>query len=219
MSWPEVAVQTVAPMTISILVIIAGYVIGCLNAGYYIVRARSGFDIRREGSGATGATNVGRSLGGIWFAITLILDMAKAVFVVWLAIRLRLPSWAVLLSMLSVIAGHIWPVQLGFRGGKGIAPLLGSLLAVDYFIIFVAVGLFSVLFVMLRRFTLSGLAALALTVPALACWAKPPGRAFGFFILTVPVLYAHRQNLREDLSFGRRKDVEDRSAGPPSQEE
>jgi len=208
-----------APWSTSLLVIALCYLVGCFNSGYYLVRWHHGGDIREQGSGSTGATNVGRSLGAFGFVCTFILDMAKGVLAVWLAIRFQLGPWALLLSVLAVLAGHIWPVQLRFHGGKGIATFLGALLAADYFILLVSITLFIAVFAFLRRFTLSGLAALALTAPILAWWDRPAGRAFGYFILVVPVLYAHRQNLREDLTFIRGGTTENPSAGPPSQEE
>lgn len=153
------------------------------------------------------------------FVLTFGFDFAKGACAVWLALHFRLGSWAVLLSILAVLAGHIWPVQLRFRGGKGVATLLGAIVAADYFVLFVAIGLFLIIFAFLRRFTLSGLASLAMTAPVLASWDRPPGRAFGYLILVVPVLYAHRQNLREDLTLIRGGAAGKPAAGLPPQEE
>ncbi len=208
-----------APLSVSLVVIAASYLIGCFNAGYYLVRWHHGGDIREQGSGSTGATNVGRALGTFGFVATFLLDMAKGALAFWLAWHFLLGSWGMLFSILAVIAGHIWPAQLRFRGGKGVATLLGAVLAADYFILLVTVTLFLIVFAFLRRFALSGLAALALTAPVLAWWDTPQGRAFGFFILVVPVLFAHRQNLREDLTFVRGGAAANPSAGRPSQEE
>jgi len=162
----------VAPLALSVMIIVACYLVGCFNAGYYLVRWFRCGDIREEGSGSTGATNVGRALGTAGFVFTLILDTAKGAFVVWLAIHFQLASWAILLSTAAGITGHIWPAQLRFRGGKGIATLIGALLIADYFILLVSAVLFLIVFALLRRFTLSGLTALALTAPVLASWSK-----------------------------------------------
>lgn len=219
MSWPEAAAGLTAPWSTSLLLIAACYLVGCFNSGYYLVRWHHAGDIREQGSGGTGATNVGRTLGAFGFAATFILDMAKGALAVWMGIRLQLGSWGLILAILAVVAGHIWPMQLHFRGGKGIATFLGALLVADYFILVVSVVIFLVVFAFLRRFTFSGLAALALTTPVLACWDRPQGRAFGYFILVVPVLYAHRHNLREDFAFIRGGATESPCAGPPSQDE
>ncbi len=219
MSWPEAAAGMTAPWSTSLLIIAACYLLGCFNSGYYLVRWRHGGDIREQGSGSTGATNVSRSLGAFGFAGTFILDLAKGALAVWLGMRFQIGPWGLILSILAVLAGHIWPIQLQFRGGKGVATFLGALLAADYFILLVSSTIFLIVFAFLRRFTLSGLAALALTAPVLAWWDKPTGRAFGYFILAVPVLYAHRHNLREDLTFMRGGATGNPSAGPPSQEE
>jgi len=219
MSWPEVPSGVIASFALSLAVIAAGYIIGCFNTGYYLVRWFRSGDIREEGSGSTGATNVGRSLGTSGFLFTLAADTAKGAFAVWIALHFRLGSWALLLTILAVIAGHVWPAQLRFRGGKGITPLVGALLIADYFVLMISLILFLGLFAVLRRFTLSGLAALALTAPTLSWWDRPAGRAFGFLLLVAPVLYAHRQNLREDLTLIRGDAAGKGSAGTSLPEE
>ena len=113
-----------------VLGIALAYGLGCLCAGYYIVRWRTGTDVRRIGSSSAGARNAGRVLGRWGFALVLTLDALKGVAAVWAACAIGLGGAAV-----AVVAGHVLPVQLGFRGGKGIAPSIGALLVYDAWVV------------------------------------------------------------------------------------
>jgi len=115
-----------------LLVIIVSYLLGSIPFGYLIVRKKVGADIRETGSGGTGATNVSRRAGKAAGISTLVLDALKgAVAVVWAAV-LAGPSshaaWIVTAAAIAVIVGHIFPVWLGFRGGKGVATGVGVFL-------------------------------------------------------------------------------------------
>src|SRR6266511_3032112 len=113
------------------LMLLVGYALGCFTSGYYLVRWRTGDDIRLIGSGSVGATNVGRVLGRPGFLLTVLGDFFKGLFAVWLARYFQLKPTGVMLVMIAVSAGHIWPVQLWFRGGKGVATSLGALMMFD----------------------------------------------------------------------------------------
>src|SRR5262245_53037648 len=114
---------------------IASYFLGCVTAGYYWTRWRTGQDIRQIGSGNVGARNVGRILGPSGFTVTLLLDMAKGAFAAGTAWWLNLSAEGIVASMVAVVVGHNWPMQLRFRGGKGVAVSLGALLTYDPFIV------------------------------------------------------------------------------------
>ncbi|MGA2092977.1 MAG: glycerol-3-phosphate acyltransferase [Sedimentisphaerales bacterium] len=115
-----------------ILAIVLSYAIGCISTGFYLVRLWTGTDIRKFGSGATGARNVARLLGRSGFLITFFWDFAKGLIAVWTASMLTKQHWVITASLLAVVIGHIWPAQLGFRGGKGIATALGGGLFFDW---------------------------------------------------------------------------------------
>ena len=189
-----------APYTKETLMILAGYVLGCFTAGYYLVRWRTGEDIRLTGSGSVGATNVGRLLGRSGFMLTVLLDFSKGVFAVWLAGYFRLKPEPMMMTMLAVAAGHIWPMQLWFRGGKGVATSLGAILVFDYVIALVYAGLFLALFGLMRNFVLAGLLAFAITPLALFLAGFPLTSVFGLSALAVLILIAHRKNVREEMS-------------------
>lgn len=182
---------------IAFLALIASYALGCFNAGYYVVRWCTGQDIRAQGSGNAGATNAARLLGRRWFCIVFIIDWAKGALAVMGAQWMQLDPRFVALAVLSVIAGHIWPVQLGFRGGKGIATALGALIVYEPQFVLVLVVLFAAVYPLVRRFTISGLIAFAFA-PFIYSLFHPPLSTF-LCLLAVAVLvsFAHRANWRE----------------------
>src|SRR5512135_2701540 len=111
---------------------VAAYLLGCITTGYYLVRLRLRQDLRDLGSGSVGARNVGRLLGRPGFLLTVLGDFGKGALAVWAARHFTTDDRLVALAMLAVVAGHVWPVQLCFRGGKGMATALGALLVYDW---------------------------------------------------------------------------------------
>jgi glycerol-3-phosphate acyltransferase PlsY len=115
------------------LVGIIAYLLGSIPFGYLIVRARQGTDVRETGSGGTGATNVLRRAGKAAGALTLVLDALKGAGAVWLTRRVagfdQPAGWLLAAAAIAVIIGHIFPVWLGFRGGKGVATGVGVFLS------------------------------------------------------------------------------------------
>src|ERR1017187_8659729 len=112
--------------------VLGAYLLGCFATGYYLVRARTGKDIREIESGSTGARNVGRVLGKPGFVLTVFGDFGKGALAVWGAWEWTNNHHLAAVAMLAVIAGQIWPAQLRFRGGQGVAASLGALLVFDY---------------------------------------------------------------------------------------
>jgi glycerol-3-phosphate acyltransferase PlsY len=93
---------------------------------YYIVRLRSGADIRASGSGNAGARNVMRSGDRTAAILTFVWDLAKGALAVALAAAIDRSDWSAGVAFLFIVLGHIWPAQLGFRGGKGVATAIGG---------------------------------------------------------------------------------------------
>ena len=112
-------------------VVLFSYAVGCMCAGYYLTHFRTGQDLRSMGSGAVGARNAGRILGAWGFALTFLVDFAKGAAAVWLAYRVGREPPVVMMCVIAVVAGHIWPLQLKFRGGKGIATGIGAVVMFD----------------------------------------------------------------------------------------
>jgi acyl phosphate:glycerol-3-phosphate acyltransferase len=219
MHWSEPDMGTAIQWVSSLLAVASSYVIGCFTAGYYLVRYRTGVDVRKSGSGSAGATNVGRMLGKAGFCATLALDMVKGALVAWAVLHLGLEPRIQLLSMIAVVAGHIWPAQLHFRGGKGVATLLGVVVVSDVQALLIMGGLSLVALGLLRRFTLSGLLAMAAAPLAVICWSRSATRALGLLLLVVPVLIAHSSNIREEIGWLRGVFAGRSSAALPPHEE
>jgi glycerol-3-phosphate acyltransferase PlsY len=180
-----------------ILVVFLSYAIGCFSTGYYLTRLFTGKDIRKSGSGSTGARNAGRALGRIGFAVTFSGDVAKGLIAIWVASMLTPHSWATMASLLAVVTGHIWPIQLGFRGGKGIAVTLGGILVFDYWIAVACCLVFCLCFVCLRKYMLSGLTAVAIMPIAAVLTRHSAADIIGILLLAILILFAHRKNIAE----------------------
>jgi len=181
------------------LVMFVGYVLGCFTSGYYLVRWRTGEDIRLVGSGSVGATNVGRVLGKPGFLLTVLCDFCKGMAAVWLAEYYRVNQAGAVLTMVAVAIGHIWPVQLWFHGGKGVATSLGAVVMFDYSIAAIFLLMFLVLLGALRNVVLAGLLAFAVTPLALFMLDFPLNSVFGTSALALLVLIAHRKNIPDEI--------------------
>ena len=172
------------------------YLIGCFATGYYLVRARTGQDIREIGSGSSGARNVGRVLGGRGFGLTLLGDLAKGALAVWAARRFTESNLLAAVALLSVVAGHLWPVTLRWRGGKGVATSLGALVVYDAHLALAYFGCALFALALVRKITPAGMAAY-LCLPVVSYWLhRHLAEASMLAMLAGMVIFAHRQNLR-----------------------
>ena len=109
----------------NILYLIAAYLVGAFPTGYLLYRWTEKQDIRKTGSGNTGFTNMLRMKGWRWAVPVLLIDVAKGFLPPFLVLRLEGdPIWAAAAGMISVV-GHMFPVYIGFRGGKGVATAMG----------------------------------------------------------------------------------------------
>jgi glycerol-3-phosphate acyltransferase PlsY len=197
--------------------IVASYLAGSVCFGYYLVRYRTGKDVREYGSGNPGARNVGRFLGPWGFFVTLLGDAGKGAAAVALANYLELSTSYTLVVIVAVIAGHLWPIQMQFRGGKGFATAIGAFLVFDYQLAFITTGIAVVAMLVLRRTTLGGLVAMALAPVAVYFAGYPPEIIAGATVVSALVLFGHRSNLRE--AFGGEPVLkDDADMSPPDSE-
>ena len=179
-------------------IVLASYLLGCISVGYYLVRWQTGQDLRELGSGATGGRNTGRVLGKSGAIITGIGDIFKGVVAMGLALWFRLEPWALALVMIAVLAGHVWPFQLGFKGGKGLSAAFGAVLLFDYRIaLFTALLALILLFISRNEFLfLMGIACSPIIAFALGHrWEI----VTGMVVLVIIILYAHRENIQKSL--------------------
>ncbi len=181
-------------------IVLGAYLLGCFATGYYLVRWRTGEDVRDVGSGNIGARNVGRLLGRTGFWLTLLGDFGKGALVVWLTRRFSPDPRMTLIAAVAVVVGHLWPVQLSFRGGKGMATSLGALVVYDWRLAIPFGLLFGCTWAVLRKTVLPGLFAFS-CLPIVNFF-----RERNFFNLSVLsllvaiVLFAHRKNVAAEIS-------------------
>lgn len=180
--------------------ILISYCLGCFTAGYYLVRLRTGQDIRKQGSGAVGARNAGRLLGPAGFLVTFLLDFGKGALAVAGAGYLHLSSDAVIASILAVVIGHTFPIQLRFRGGKGVATSLGALFTYNPWIGGILAVIFLPAFALIRNFTLAGLLAFALAPLAVFLWGLGKAAVVAVCLPAILVLLSHHRNIREEYA-------------------
>jgi glycerol-3-phosphate acyltransferase PlsY len=180
--------------------VLGAYLLGCFATGYYLVRARTGRDIREIESGSTGARNVGRVLGKPGFGLTVLGDLGKGALAVWSAQEWTHNHHLAALAMLAVVAGHIWPAPLHFRGGKGAATSLGALLVFDYRMALTFAALFLAGFVLARKSVLPGMFAFA-CLPLAGLWFNHDGLTVTMAaVLSAMILFAHRKNFGEEIT-------------------
>jgi acyl phosphate:glycerol-3-phosphate acyltransferase len=178
-------------MLTSLAALLVAYLVGCLNTGYYLVRARTGRDLRAEGSGTAGATNTGRILGRRGFVLAMAGDLLKGAMMVAMAWWLLPGSAPAASAAVGVVAGHIHPVQLGFRGGKGLATAFGAGVVLAPWSAAVAAVTALVLLGLTRRKVLSALAGVvAAPASALALYGLSPVTG-GLTVLVALVLLRH----------------------------
>ena len=191
-------------MFLLITSILLAYLLGSIPTSVWLGRAIKGVDLREHGSGNAGATNAFRVLGKPIGIAVLILDMAKG----YLAVNLSLlqheitpgsESWMILkigLGLLAV-AGHIFPVFAGFRGGKGVATITGIGLAIHPFAALAAMGVYLLGFLISRISALGSLLAV-LTYPVWIIWVFKSEyisiRIFSVLVVLL-VLITHRSNI------------------------
>ncbi len=149
-----------------LIIRIVAYLIGSIPFGYLIVRTKEGGDIRQTGSGGTGATNVSRRAGKAAGVLTLLLDASKGVAAVLIAQNLSGTDWVKAAAAIAVIVGHIFPVWLGFRGGKGVATGVGVFLVLAPIALLCA-GVIFVSIVFFTRYVSLGSIMAAALIPLL----------------------------------------------------
>ncbi|MCV2448709.1 glycerol-3-phosphate 1-O-acyltransferase PlsY [Paracoccus sp. DMF] len=181
-----------------ILWAVIGYLLGSIPFGIVITRALGLGDLRKIGSGNIGATNVLRTGNKPAALATLLLDSGKGAIAVLLA-RWLAGSDAALVAGAAAFLGHLFPVWLGFRGGKGVATFLGTILALDWRLGLAACGIWLLTAAVSRISSLSALVAAVLT-PALAWWLDGPRMAAVTSFMAVLILVRHHANIRRILA-------------------
>lgn len=179
-------------------IMISSYLLGGFNTGYYLVRFLYGKDIRKIGSLSTGATNVSRLYGKKGFLIVLLGDALKGFLAISMCkYLLGETSIVIQICLILVILGHIFPIQLKFKGGKGIAVSLGAFLCFDYNLVILIFISFLILFIFVRDYKISGLGSyILLPIEVLFKEGQLINSVF-LLLTTFAIIYAHKKNIQD----------------------
>jgi len=182
--------------TMDKIVLVVAYLLGSIPFGYLIVRRRMGADIRETGSGGTGATNVSRRAGKAAGVLTLLLDAAKGSVAVLIAKAVGGDDWVVAVTAVAALVGHIFPVWLGFRGGKGVATGVGifSVLAP---ISLLCAGVIFIAIVVTTRYVSLGSMIAAVLIPVFV-WLESGAQPvlLAAILAAALIVFAHRGNIQ-----------------------
>ena len=178
-------------------IVIFSYLLGSIPFGYLLTKIFINKDIREIGSGNIGATNVLRTGNKLLGYSTLTLDILKAVIPIIL-IKTYFIEY-LYISSLCVFLGHVFPIWLKFKGGKGVATYVGILCCVD---IFLAIGFGIVWLIVFLIFKYSSLSSLisSLSVPILNYFILNSDIVFFFIIMFILIFYTHRENIKRLLN-------------------
>ncbi len=191
------------------------YLLGSIPFGYLLVKFFRHQDIRATGSGNIGATNVLRSGSKALGIATLLLDLGKAYIAVAIVQHIAPGNYDLATSAaVAAILGHVFPIWLGFRGGKGVASALGVFIALTWPSALCILAVFAIVFLMSRYVSLASIIASA-SLPIFAFHfvsQRSPIVVAGFLFIPLLIIAKHHQNIRRLLSgtenrFGKRKAV------------
>lgn len=195
----------------------AAYVVGAVPIGFLVARAFGVDDIRRQGSGNIGATNVLRTLGRLPAIITLLGDIGKGYVAVALASHLggHLPAVAAAGAVAAVV-GNCWSVFLGFRGGKGVATGFGALLRLTPLATLAALPVFVVVVATTRIVSLASLLSAACVPFGTLALGAPRAAVLGTLGVAAIVIVRHRDNIAR-LRAGTEHRLGERSTPTPQE--
>jgi glycerol-3-phosphate acyltransferase PlsY len=181
---------------LSILTVLGAYLIGAIPFGWILGRWAGGMDVRNVGSGNIGATNVARTLGAWAGVLTLGLDVGKGAGAVWGAGFLTGQSEVAMAAGLAAIVGHVYPVYLGFRGGKGVATGLGAFLVLEPMATLWAAVVFLGAVAVSRRISPGSILAAA-SLPAILYFrGAAPALTFSGLLSSTLIILRHGENIR-----------------------
>ena len=175
------------------LIILISYLFGSIPFGLLLTKIFLKKDIREIGSGNIGATNVLRSGNKILGYSTLVLDILKAVLPV-LYIKFFMNDY-LYISSLSIFIGHVFPIWLKFKGGKGVASYLGILCCLDIFTALIFGAVWISIFILFKFSSLSSLLA-SLTIPIFQFFYNSNSDYYFYFMMFILIFFTHRENIK-----------------------
>ena len=175
------------------LIILVSYLFGSIPFGLLLTKIFLKKDIREIGSGNIGATNVLRSGNKILGYSTLVLDILKAVLPI-LYIKFFMNDY-LYISALSIFIGHVFPIWLKFKGGKGVASYLGILCCLDIFTALIFGVVWISIFLLFKFSSLSSLLA-SLTIPIFHFFYNSNSDYYFYFMMFILIFFTHRENIK-----------------------
>lgn len=192
-----------------LIIIIIAYLLGNISTSYIVGKKLAGVDIRTQGSGNAGSTNVLRTLGKKAGALTFVGDVLKGFIAVWIA---KIIAYAIhadvttcaYLAVVAVVLGHNYPAFLGFKGGKGVATSLGSMLAMNPVTALACLGFFIIIVALTKYVSLGSILGIGLS-PILMLINHNIKGVWVTLFLTISVAYTHKENIKRLLNGTERK--------------
>lgn len=196
-------------MLVYLIIIITAYLLGNISTSYIVAKRLAGVDIRTQGSGNAGSTNVLRTLGKKAGALTFIGDVLKGLIAVLIA---RFIAYGVNLddttcayiAVVAVVLGHNYPVFLGFKGGKGVATSLGSMLGMNPLVALLCLGFFIIIVAITKYVSLGSILGIGLSPVIMMINHNTKGVLVTLF-LTISVVITHKENIKRLLNGTERK--------------
>lgn len=194
----------VSPPTLLVPYLLGAYLLGAIPFGLVVVRMVKGIDVREHGSKNIGATNVLRTAGKPLGIVTLLLDALKGAAPVVLAQQLGW-GWVAVAGGLAAVLGHVFPIYLRFRGGKGVATTAGVFAALAPLPMAIAFGVFLLVVIPFRVVSAGSLVASVALLVATIVLEEPPAIIALAVVVDVIVFVRHRGNLRRLLARRERR--------------
>jgi len=189
---------------------VIGYLVGAIPTGVITGKLTRGIDVREHGSGSMGMTNVMRTVGAKAGLIVLVVDVLKGAGVVALAWAVfysahhDMVHWGQMAGGVAAVIGHIWPIYIGFRGGKGIATASGAIMVLSWQVGLICFAVFLLVVLAFRYISLGSIVAAIALVVSMAVffiWYSGPAAYLAFSLTVAPVvIFRHRGNIKRLLA-------------------
>ena len=177
------------------LIALAAYIIGSFPTGYVLVKLKTGKDIRRVGSGSTGGTNTARLLGWRYGVLVALVDILKCFILVFVFSKVISSEWVIVVVILAVTLGHIFPCFIRFKGGKGVSTIVGGLILLLSWMWLPLAAVWTTVLLSTKKMSLTNLVSVVLL--PLFLWISQRSLVYvAFGILAIFIIYfSHRENI------------------------
>ncbi len=190
--------MTYSTISINLLSLFLGYLIGSFPSGFLAGKIISNIDLREIGSGSTGATNVLRHVGKIPALVVFVIDVGKGIGAISIARALGMDETWQVISGIASLSGHIWPIWLKGKGGKAVATGLGVFLGISYQVGLGSLGIFLLIFFVWKIVSLASVCA-SISLPVLMYISLKGNMSTAYMLFSLIamtlVLWRHRSNL------------------------